>query len=202
MKKSGKRFKRPQAGVFYLYKILCANGWEYVGVTKYPKPRIKAHFKGRGAEFTKKHRPVKLKEVWCLGQMTYEEAESWEDRYTLECMGKNARTRGGHYLSDREKAQDILKCHPVYENVMERMGLMDESGFVPDYSKRLKKEWGGSKKKPKGKRDKDKFFCFIPRKEITYMRSLAVNESADYLYGLFPFGFFLEPPHSFFNLLE
>lgn len=44
----------------YMYILECSNGAYYTGSTKYLKTRIKQHQDGKGANFTKKHLPVKL----------------------------------------------------------------------------------------------------------------------------------------------
>ena len=44
----------------YIYILLCSNGQYYTGSTKNLKLRLLQHQKGDGANFTKKHLPVKL----------------------------------------------------------------------------------------------------------------------------------------------
>ena len=44
----------------YLYILECSNGLYYTGSTKYLERRIKQHQSGNGANFTRKHLPVKL----------------------------------------------------------------------------------------------------------------------------------------------
>jgi putative endonuclease len=44
----------------YLYILECANGAYYTGSTKYLDLRLQQHQNGEGANFTKKHLPVKL----------------------------------------------------------------------------------------------------------------------------------------------
>lgn len=44
----------------YLYILECSNGQYYTGSTKYLEKRIAQHQAGKGANFTKKHLPVKL----------------------------------------------------------------------------------------------------------------------------------------------
>jgi uncharacterized protein len=44
----------------YLYILECANGAYYTGSTKYLNLRLQQHQNGEGANFTKKHLPVKL----------------------------------------------------------------------------------------------------------------------------------------------
>lgn len=44
----------------YMYILLCANGTYYTGSTKDLDRRIEQHMLGLGANYTKKHTPVKL----------------------------------------------------------------------------------------------------------------------------------------------
>ena len=44
----------------YMYILECANGCYYTGSTKYLEHRLQQHQNGEGANFTKKHFPVKL----------------------------------------------------------------------------------------------------------------------------------------------
>lgn len=44
----------------YMYILECSNGAYYTGSTKYLETRINEHQSGNGANFTKKHLPVKL----------------------------------------------------------------------------------------------------------------------------------------------
>ena len=44
----------------YMYILLCANGQYYTGSTKNLERRLAQHQNGEGANFTKKHLPVKL----------------------------------------------------------------------------------------------------------------------------------------------
>lgn len=44
----------------YMYILECGNGMYYTGSTKYLEKRLTQHQAGEGANFTKKHQPVKL----------------------------------------------------------------------------------------------------------------------------------------------
>lgn len=45
---------------YYVYIILCDNGSFYTGYTKDVDERIKLHTNGRGAKYTKMHKPKKI----------------------------------------------------------------------------------------------------------------------------------------------
>lgn len=47
---------------WYVYLLLCCDGSLYCGATNRLKARVEAHNDGRGAKYTRSHRPVHL--VW------------------------------------------------------------------------------------------------------------------------------------------
>lgn len=52
---------KPEAiGKHYLYVLECADGTLYTGYTVDVEQRVAAHSEGRGAKYTRSHRPVKL----------------------------------------------------------------------------------------------------------------------------------------------
>lgn len=46
-----------------VYILECEGGRWYVGFSHWPRLRIESHFTGEGAEFTKKYRPIRVKEI-------------------------------------------------------------------------------------------------------------------------------------------
>jgi putative endonuclease len=47
-------------GEFFCYILECADGTFYTGWTKDPQRRLKQHNNGKGAKYTRMHRPVVL----------------------------------------------------------------------------------------------------------------------------------------------
>ena len=45
---------------FYVYILLCSDGSFYTGYTKDLDARIKLHENGKGAKYTKSHKPKKI----------------------------------------------------------------------------------------------------------------------------------------------
>jgi putative endonuclease len=45
---------------YFIYILLCKDGSFYTGSTNDVEKRLKAHFAGAGARYTKSHKPVKL----------------------------------------------------------------------------------------------------------------------------------------------
>ena len=56
----------------YMYLLLCSNGQYYTGSTSDLEKRLAEHQSGEGANFTKKHLPVKL--VYCEEYQRIDEA--------------------------------------------------------------------------------------------------------------------------------
>ena len=52
---------------FYVYILLCKDGSFYTGYTKDLEERVKQHENGKGAKYTKSHRPQKLAYVEIFG---------------------------------------------------------------------------------------------------------------------------------------
>jgi len=52
---------------FYVYILLCMDGSFYTGYTKYLNERTKQHENGKGAKYTKAHKPQKVAYVELFG---------------------------------------------------------------------------------------------------------------------------------------
>lgn len=46
--------------MYWVYILQCIDGSFYTGSTNDVEKRLKAHFDGKGAKYTKSHKPVKL----------------------------------------------------------------------------------------------------------------------------------------------
>lgn len=55
----------PQAGDWSVYLLLCDNGALYCGISNRPERRFAAHLAGRGARFTRMHKPVAMRLAAC-----------------------------------------------------------------------------------------------------------------------------------------
>ena len=49
---------------YYVYILLCEDGSYYTGITNNLKERFIKHSKGKGAKYTKVHKPVKFLSAW------------------------------------------------------------------------------------------------------------------------------------------
>jgi len=49
---------------FFVYILLCENNALYTGITNDLEKRLKTHIKGKGAYYTKVHKPTKILAAW------------------------------------------------------------------------------------------------------------------------------------------
>lgn len=91
----------------YLYAIRLQNGFIYVGLTINVDRRIREHFEGKGAVFTRKFKPVAIHSVIQLGKVTKAEAAAAENIFTIELILKYSqnRVRGGGYAAEYRKVR-------------------------------------------------------------------------------------------------
>jgi predicted GIY-YIG superfamily endonuclease len=86
---------------WYLYVLLLENDFYYIGITLYPHDRILSHFKGLGANFTKRNTPMKLIELYSLNIIERKLAYKQENLKTKEYRNLYGAHKviGGKYLS-------------------------------------------------------------------------------------------------------
>lgn len=66
------------AGRWCVYLILCANGAFYCGIAKDAAKRYTAHCAGKGAKYTRMHKPQEMRVLVC--GLDKSAASSWEAR--------------------------------------------------------------------------------------------------------------------------
>ena len=59
-RQEGRDLPAPQSGTFYVYAIECEGGSHYIGQTDNIRRRWTEHMEGKGASWTKQHKPVRL----------------------------------------------------------------------------------------------------------------------------------------------
>ena len=84
----------PRTTNVYILRLVA--GKYYVGISKNPQKRIKDHFAGRGAGWTRKHAPLAVEAVY-NGVNVFEE-DMWTKRLMAEKGIMNV--RGGYYVRD------------------------------------------------------------------------------------------------------
>ena len=67
---------------WYLYVLRCKEDLFYVGITLYPDKRIKEHFEGFGANFTKRNPPIEVVELYSLNSWDRDICYKEETRIT------------------------------------------------------------------------------------------------------------------------
>lgn len=96
----------------HLYMLELAGGKYYVGQTKHPDRRIRKHFNGSGAEWTRAHPPLREITRINLGIIDYRAGELAENAKVLELMRQHGfqNVRGGFftYISPENTAKALI----------------------------------------------------------------------------------------------
>ena len=88
---------------YKLYILELTDGKYYVGITRDMDKRYKQHLKGKGSNWTRLHKPVRIKQVIETTTKVESEAALMEDKLTIETAiqyGLN-NVRGGGYCQTR-----------------------------------------------------------------------------------------------------
>lgn len=75
--------------MYYVYMIRCEDGSLYTGSTDDPERRFAAHAAGKGAKYTKSHRPAELAAVWTLASRP----EALRLEYRIKRLNKKEKER-------------------------------------------------------------------------------------------------------------
>jgi len=88
----------------YMYILLCANGNYYTGSTNDLERRLAQHQSGEGANFTKKHLPVKL--------MYYEVFERIDEAFYREkqVQGWSRAKKEALINGEKNKLHELAEC--------------------------------------------------------------------------------------------
>lgn len=70
----------------HLYVLRCEHGKYYVGITHNITARLKAHNKGKGALWTKLHRPIEVFSSENIGDISVSDAAKLENKKTIELV--------------------------------------------------------------------------------------------------------------------
>lgn len=103
----------------YVYVLELQGGRYYVGHTTTEK-RIKKHFGGSGASWTKLYPPLAVSEFIDLGVISFNEAENIENQYTLRYMRRYGwrNVRGGFFsLTNETDHRKSLLSHKLRETL-------------------------------------------------------------------------------------
>lgn len=143
--KKTEEFSLPRAE-YFLYDIKCSKGYRYIGVTSNIQKRLTKHKNKEGSRVTKKFKPEKLVRCYRLGVMEYEEAEMYEDRYTLEKMKNNPKkVRGGHYCKINMKFKPA-QIEENIEKIPEKYSIQNAKRIKIDFNFCKKRYYKKTKK--------------------------------------------------------
>jgi len=115
-----------EQGKWYVYAIECNNGSVYIGQTKKIFDRWKLHQKGKAAQWTKKHEPVRL--------FYYEIVDTFKE--ALDREKKLKKTSGRRYLKELLKISS--KEDGSAETLLERI-KQEKVKFESNNKKRKKR---------------------------------------------------------------
>lgn len=92
----------------YLYILLCSNGQYYTGSTTDLERRLSEHNSGEGANFTRKHLPVRL--------VYYEEFDRIDEAFYREkqVQGWSRKKKEALIKGDHEKLPDLSRNYTQY----------------------------------------------------------------------------------------
>lgn len=98
-------FQSSGLGTVCIYVLLLADGCYYVGQSPTPAKRISKHFTGKGAAWTRLHRPLEVAEQYVFPATSYRDAEHEENRRVIELMQRHGwqNVRGGFFSSVDEE---------------------------------------------------------------------------------------------------
>lgn len=96
--------------MFYTYVLLCDNGAYYKGYTNNLEQRYQQHLDGQGAQYTVRHKPVRM--------AYYEIFETEHDAVTREWYLKSG--SGREWLKQKI---DSLEEHGIFATIKTQAGL-------------------------------------------------------------------------------
>lgn len=125
---------------YYLYALLLQDNCYYVGVTSYKNAvkRYQQHLDGKGAKWTRLHKPIRMLEVRPIGTMAQSKACILEDQMTIEYMSKYGLdfVRGGRLCM--VKASTVR----LHYNEVSTIKVRKEKVYIPAIIKSMMRdEW-------------------------------------------------------------
>lgn len=110
IKRELERLKYPTPREVMLYALRLEGNNYYVGMSYNVERRFASHVKGKGAAWTKRHRPLEIQETRPTGKFIQDEVAKLEDDMTLEYALK--------YGSDRVRGGGWCQAHPLWPDVV------------------------------------------------------------------------------------
>lgn len=104
----------------FLYVLALENDRFYAGLTSNLGRRIRQHFSGAGAEWTKRHRPLRVMHSINTGTQNGQQAEAMEDEVVVALMVEYGidNVRGGHFSqTETIDVEPALRAYGVWDRV-------------------------------------------------------------------------------------
>jgi predicted GIY-YIG superfamily endonuclease len=93
--------KRDESILWQVYVLELQDGYYYIGIAVNVSERFQAHLMGEGANFTRLHKPISIREQFCSGTCDPKKAKKMENKKTLEYAVKYGgdKVKGGRYFN-------------------------------------------------------------------------------------------------------
>jgi predicted GIY-YIG superfamily endonuclease len=75
--------KRDESILWQVYVLELQGGYYYIGIALDVSKRFQAHVIGEGANFTRLHKPIRIREQFCSGTCDAKKAKKLENQKTL-----------------------------------------------------------------------------------------------------------------------
>ncbi|MBW5383380.1 GIY-YIG nuclease family protein [Brachyspira pilosicoli] len=96
---------------YYVYILLCEDGSYYTGITNNLKERFIKHSKGKGAKYTKTHKPIKFLSAWRVENISIalkiEHYIKKQDKKTKTMFIENKRLLKKYFLKEYNELNKI-----------------------------------------------------------------------------------------------
>lgn len=114
---------------YYIYMILCENDSFYTGITNDLIKRFKKHRNGKGAYYTKIHKPLKYISVWEVENVNF----ALKIEYYIKSKSKNVKTlfiKNNRLLKTYfyKDKNEIIKIKSMSKNKLNKINKTLENG--------------------------------------------------------------------------
>lgn len=108
---------------YYIYTLSLEENRIYVGVTSNLTRRYRQHHSGKGANYTRKYKPLGIASYFVVHTENIEEACIYEDARALEMIFSHgiARVRGGRFFSPRTKRSSLRRNYSKIDDKYKKM---------------------------------------------------------------------------------
>ena len=119
MRYSDRYYKNEGNHSWYVYILYLEDEKWYVGLTHDVDRRFQEHCDGRGAEWTRIHKPIEIVNRWQTSVHKRAEGEDIENKTTVEMMKVFGRqnVRGGYYVAVNQAAVDEMLGEDICEEL-------------------------------------------------------------------------------------